>query len=310
MSKFFGRSYTLLLTHPSGGVREFNTKDGIGMDIKFDVSYARGQTAREGTISILGLGNNAINAYTELAAMTRGKAMSELMRVRLDAGYVSSAGGVCILDGYAWYASVTTPPEKWLTLRVSEYNPLGSRGVTLGTRQGGSIRSFLTPILEAYEEVEGVHFEIFDKTEDGLADVAKEIKMTFKDACGLGDAIKKINQELSDQVWVLLNTHEGTNGARGIAILDKAEDKVTKANPVLVNGKNGLLSVSGIDAVNGSITTFLDGTVSDELTHMKLESELNPQANGTYYICRKQFVGHYLGTEWYTRYFCTARKED
>ena len=125
-SKYFGRKYRLVLDLPDDKKYTFETKPGLpAMDIKFDVTYARGQTAREGTVSILGLGRKLINKFISLSGETRGLAMSKLVRVKLEAGYFSDTGMVEIFDGFAWYASVTAPPQMWLNIKVSEYNPLG-----------------------------------------------------------------------------------------------------------------------------------------------------------------------------------------
>lgn len=308
-AKYFGRKYILTLSEPGGGNKiTFQTEAGqAAMDIKFDVKYARGQTAREGTISILGLSRDTMTKYLMLAGMTRGKAMSQLLRVSLKAGYFSSAGMVDILNGFVWYCTVTSPPNMWLQMKVSEYNPMGARAISLGNPTGKTIREFIESILSQYEEVEGVHFVVDDKTEDQILDMDKTWDKPFPSAATLADAISQINAQLSDKVQFTLNSH--SDDERTLVAYDKQTEKAA-IGEVTINGDNGLLSVTGIDAVNGCITTFLDGTITDELSHLNLESKLNPQANGRYYICKKQFVGHFLGQEWYSRYFCTAREGD
>lgn len=308
-AKYFGRKYILTLSEPGGSNKmTFQTEAGKpAMDIKFDVSYARGQTAREGTISILGLSRDTMTKYLMLAGMTRGKAMSHLMRVSLEAGYFTSAGMVNILNGFVWYCSVSSPPNMWLHMKVSEYNPLGARAIALGNPSGGTIREFIGSILAQYEPVEGVTFEIDDRTEDQILDMSKTWNQPFPSSTTLADAISIINAQLSDKVQFMLNSD--SDDVRTLVAYDKQTEKAA-IGEVTIDGDNGLLSVTGIDAVNGCITTFLDGTVKEELTHLNLESKLNPQANGRYYICKKQFVGHFLGQEWYSRYFCTAKEGD
>lgn len=309
-TKFFGRYYKLTITKPEGPSLEFEVEDGKpAMDIKFDVKYARGQTAREGTVSILGLSVDTMNSILMLAGMTRGKAMSQLIRVRLEVGYFTSAGTVEVINGFAWYATITSPPQMWLNIRISEVNPLGARTVTFGNVSGKSIRQVVETVLARFVKEEGMEFRLEDATEDQIIDEEKDRSVQFTDAVSLSGALSVLNEKLDDKVWFLLKTRDNEK-IRTVLALDKDADKVTPADDVQIDGDNGLLSVTGIDAINGCITTFIDGTVAEELTHLVLRSALNPQANGRYYIVRKEFVGHFMGQEWYTRYFCSAREGD
>ena len=308
-ARYFGRKYKLTFDL-KGKTYTFETKEGQpAMDIKFDVTYARGQTAREGSISILGLGRGVINKFISLAAETRGKAMKELVRVKLEAGYFTSAGMVEILDGFAWYATVTAPPQMWLNIKVSEYNPMGGRVVDPFSVSGTTLYQMLSSILKKFESVEGEKFAIQDKTQEKILDKETGKNIEFKEKVSLKDALSYFNLNASDKVQVILRTVRQSNGTRTVEAHDKATDKVYKSKAAQVDGKHGLLSVTGIDAVNGCVTTFLDGAIPDELTHLNLKSELNPQANGTYYIIKKQYVGQFMGQEWYVRYFCSDRKK-
>lgn len=302
---FFGRKYKLTL-----GKLTFEVEDGKpAMDIKFDVTYARGQTAREGTVSILGLGHKTIHDFISLAAQARGEALSQLIPVKLDAGYFTQAGMVSIFDGFAWYASVTSPPQMWLNIKVSEYNPLGGKKVKISPFKNLPMNRILTSICDIFSIEEGVEFDWDDNTEDQVITGDKELKsIDFGDEASLSDVISKLSSSLSDKVQFLLRSNN-TDGTRIIECLDKAEDKVQE-DTVKINKNSGLLSVTGVDAVSGCITTFLDGRCSPNICHLELESELNQQANGKYFIVKKQHVGHFMGQEWYTRYFCSAREDD
>ena len=170
-AKYFGRKYRLTLAPPEGRSYTFVTTAGApAMDIKFDVTYARGQTAREGSVSVLGLGTKLINRFISLAGETRGQAMSELVRVKLEAGYFTAAGMVEIFDGFAWYATVTAPPQRWLNIKVSEYNPLGATAVDLGSCEGKTIRQVVESILDKFSEAEEENFELQDKTGEDVLD--------------------------------------------------------------------------------------------------------------------------------------------
>lgn len=311
---YFGRRYRLSLHIPGQNPKVFEVQAGLpAMDIKFDVTYARGQTAREGTISILGLGYKTIHEFIALAGETRGYAMSRLIRVKLEAGYFSAAGMVEILNGFAWYATVTSPPQMWLNIKVSEYNPLGGKTATLGITEPLTMRNILDQVASKFTEVENnggesIAFEVVDKTQDLIVDNSQVLigPIDFGDGVTLAEAIQILNQNLSDEVLVILRSRNIDN-TRIIECLDKNKQKAARGE-VMVDKDNGLLTVTGIDAVNGCITTFLDGRYQDELSHLVLQSELNKQANGRYYIIKKQYVGHFMGQEWYVRYFCSARE--
>ena len=313
-SRYFGRVYSLTLSEPGGGeTKVFEAKEGTTpLDIKFDINYARGQTAREGTVSILGLSYPTISKFISLAAKARGAAMKELARVRLEVGYMSGAGTIEVIDGFVWYATVTAPPQMWLNLKVCEYNPLGAPTTTFPDISVTTVKKTMDTILEKFHEVEGVEFKLIDKTEDQLVEKENkagtniEINFGAKEKVSLSDVINKFNMASSTMCFTLRKNRK--SNVREVEAHDK-KDKATSGN-IYVDKDHGLLSVTGIDAVNGCITTFIDGQFADELSHMVLTSQLNPHANGRYYITRKQYVGHYQGPEWYVRYYCSAREGD
>lgn len=305
---YWWRYYKLTIRPPDGKEMTFETGAGkASMDIKFDVSYARGQVAREGSVSILGLGFDTIHQILELSALARGEAMAKMATLTLEAGYYSTAGAVEILNGFIWYGTVTSPPEMWLTLKVSEVNLLAGKAISINQNEEVPIYEFMNSLCVWYHEAEGVGFSIYDNTEGQTFEDSEEmVKFVSVDKITLHDIIQKLNKQLSHDYQFTLRTF-ASDKTRVIEVFDKASDKVTDGD-VIVDKNHGLLSVTGIDCVSGCITTFIDGRFDDELSHLKLTSELNPQANGRYYIMRKQYVGHYLGTEWYTRYYCSARE--
>ena len=313
-SNFFGRKYRLMIKPPGGKETTFEVEDGKpAMDIKFDVTYARGQTAREGTVSILGLGHKTIHDIISLAAKDRGAALAERAQLRLEAGYFSGPGMVEILDGFIWYATVTSPPQMWLNLKVSEYDPMGDKKIKL---QSDFTNRTLSEILEALcddigdeKDGMGIPYTWEDKTEDEIIELDEEkVTLNVDEKMSLGDIMTLLNSKFANKASFILNT-TNSDGRRKIICLDKAPEKATRGE-IQVDKDHGLLSVTGIDAVSGCITTFIDGSCTDELSHLNLRSELNQQANGRYFIIKKQFVGHFMGQEWYTRYFCSAREDD
>lgn len=310
---YFGRKYRLTFEKKGEGKTVFEVENGKpAMDIKFEVTYAREQKAREGTISILGLGHKTIHKFIKLAAMGRGLALNEHLRVKLEAGYFTEAGMVEILNGFAFYATVTSPPQMWVNIKVSEYDPMSGLAIQMpGARD--FTNKLMPSMLEALCSVltvhEGYKFSWEDKTQEQVIYKDKELKtIDFGDRSTLSQIIVKLNTCMSDKVQFCLSSTKNDD-TRIIEGHDISPDKVTEGT-VPVDGDNGLLSVTGIDAVGGCVTTFLDGRYPDELCHLVLKSKLNQQANGTYYIIKKQYVGHFMGQEWYTRYFCSAREKD
>ena len=162
-------------------------------------------------------------------------------------------------------------------------------------------------VCEQYHSVEGVPFSLYDNTEDQILEDEDEM-VTFNSngVITLHDCLQKLSKELSNEVQFVLRTLS-SDDTRVIEVFDKKDKKVADGD-VQVDKNHGLLSVSGIDCVSGCVTTFIDGRCDDELCHLVLESELNPEANGRYYIKKKQYVGHYLGNEWYVKYFCSAKE--
>lgn len=313
MSRYFGRCYKLTLIPPGGSgkkvweVRESTTP----MDIKFDISYARGQIAREGTVSILGLSHKTIYDFICLAGLTRGYAMSKLARVKLEVGYASSAGMIEVIDGFAWHASASSPPNMWIHIKVSECNASGGQSIAPGLDGEMTLKTMATSMMKKFSVAEGVKFSVQDCTQDKILDKQHEDEIKVRADFGEEDidlktAIQKLNA-VSKDIQFILKKSRSEGDTRVLEAIDKAVNKAYKAN-IRVDKNTGLLSVTGIDAINGCITTFIDGAVDDHFSHLVLSSEMNPQANGTYYITRRQFIGHFNGPEWYARYYCSDRQ--
>lgn len=307
---YFGRKYRLSITPPEGDRLVLDVQeDTTPLDIKFDVTYAIGQVAREGTVSILGLGWDTIEPILEMSAMARGDALAEHVHLKLEAGYLSKAGMVEIFDGYIYYATVTSPPEMWVNLKISEVNPYGGPTCDITVTDLLTPRDIVQGILDKFSKAEGVNFRLVDKTKDKLFDNDKEKTKFSMD--GDKQTLKAVLQKLSDwrpKYVFTLATIEAASNDRIVEVHSKeGGDAGDEGEDVRVDKDNGLLSVSGIDAVSGHITTFIDGRWKDKLSHIRLKSELNPQANGRYRILKKQYTGHYTGKEWYTKYFCSNR---
>lgn len=306
-SRYFGRRYKLHFDVNGTSLDLDSTTTYTPCDIKFDVSYAQGQTARAGTIGVLGLKEEDIEVFLRLSAMTRGEAMSEMVHCRLDAGYESAAGMVNIMDGIVWYASVTSPPQKWVNLNVCEYHQLGSKKFEIGNLKPLPLNVLCDTLCQKFSEEENIPFKCIDETEGELLSTEKARKITFAKEETVESVVKALNEQASDKVRFILCT-EGDTTPRILKAVNKESDKAYDRT-VYVNGNTGLLAVTGIDAINGCVTTFIDKE-SDQsgFCKLNLKSELNPQANGIYYIVRKQHIGHYMGQEWYTRYTCSDKK--
>lgn len=313
-SKYFGRAYRITFTKGIGEkIATFQVEDGKpAMDIKFDVTYALGQTARFGTVSILGLSHEHISNFIKLATMERGAALSEHMRVKLEVGYFSNGGKtVEVLNGFVYYATVTSPPQMWLNMNISEYDPNGSKEIVIPKVASNiTIGRYLQELSDAIsdkEDGEGIDCTWEDKTEDQVVEGDDEIMtIEFNEKEKLSGIIDKLNKCYAKAQFLLRCRAE--EDIYVIEAHDKDASKATRGS-VRVDSENGLLSVTGLDPVGGCITTFIDGNARDELCRLTLTSKLNPQANGTYLIIKKQYVGHFMGQEWYTRYFCSARED-
>lgn len=308
--KYFGRYYHLRFDVKGTTLDLDSRKSDYPLDIKFDVKYARGQTAREGTVSVLGLHFHDIEVFLRLSAKARGLAMKEMVHVSLEAGYENGAGSVNVFDGFVWYATITAPPTMWVNMKVSEVNPLGAPYIKKPQDQEPKdLYLICEEMLSKFSEIEGVKFRLIDQTEKQILKSEKSKKISYggTETLTLARWVSIMNQQASDEIQFILNTEYST-GERILTAVDK-KDFLGFNREIPVDKDHGLLTVTGIDCVNGCITTFID-KVSDKSgpAHLVLKSELNPQANGKYLILRKQHVGHYEGQEWYTRYTCSDRR--
>lgn len=309
-TKYFGRYYHLTIGNPSSPILDVKTEAGKpAMDIKFDVTYARGQVVREGTISVLGLSMKTMQQILKLSAMARGDALSKAVRVKIDAGYSSAAGWINLLDGYVWTSTITSPPTMWLQMQVSEYHIAGGKSYAGADEvKGQSITKLCKSIAEIYSELEyGNKRQIVfrDKTTDNLCDKEKtcSVKLFGKN---LRDALVEMSKSLSDKVvFTLLRDSSEGEGVGVICAYDKDPQKAAKGT-ILVDEDHGLLSVSGVSVTDATVTQFLTKNQND-LTYLQLVSKLNPQGNDKYIIMQIKHFGHFEGNEWYTQYTCTGR---
>lgn len=308
--KFWGRYYKLTLECKQWK-KVFEVKDGApALDIKFDVRYARGQTAREGTVSILGLSYKTISELLTLSVMTRYEALGKMVHLTLEAGYLYSQSLVQIMDGYVWYATVSSPPNMWVQMKVNEYNPYGSSIVKFDKDpEPMPPRPYIENILRKFSEKEEVDFQIDDRT-DGKQFDSDQAPLKFSWKGGefrLCDAIKELSSQMKDKYILIMRTYAAQSNVRIVEVHPKANEPGV-GQTIKIDDENGLLSVTGLDVQGGTVTTFINGDYDTQLSQLKLESDLNPQGNGTYLITQLQHTGHYMGKEWYTRFTCNARK--
>lgn len=296
---FFQRKYILNI---NGKTFQTYREQGDALDIKFDVTFARGAGGafRQGKVAILGLSDQTISEYLELAALGRGAATARKLRVDLFAGYEN--GGkklIRIITGNAYNATITPPPEKWLTLDVFEVDPSGGETYPFTKLNQGTpykIGDLASELIGNFTAPNGKKYQFSDRTKKKVGE-QKVASFGSGAQYSLSNAIIAINQLSKD--WVVI-----VNENQLIAI-DASENEAPDEQTV-VSADTGLLSVTGIDAKNATITTFLNEE-DPLLSKLVLKSELNKQANGNYLILKKQFKGHYHGNEWYTTYFCSGR---
>ena len=299
--RFYGRYYNLKIgTDDSDTFSSDETASPL--DIKFKVNTAKVQKFREGEISILGLSHKRISKFLKLAALGRGRALKEMMPVSLMAGYGYKESLIQIINGYAHYGSVTPPPNMWLTLKVAEYSPFGGAEIEIPAVSASATKSVsevVNEIIGKINAANGTNFpDLMDYTQGGICSKIKCKEIEAKRVT-INGAIDFINSNLANDVTFTID-----NGK--FVAYDKG-DKVAAGPAQVIDKNHGLLSVSGVDAVNGCITTFLQDSSPNVMTKIQLKSELNPQANGEYVLLRKEYEGHYAGPEWYTRFYCSAR---
>ena len=305
--RYFGRAYRLHFGYKKTSL-DFTTSGGPALDIKFNVLYPKGATARFGDLSILGLDYSTISDFLYLSTLGEANAMNEMIHVRLDAGYFSEAGMVNVFDGFVWYATITQPPQMWVNLKINEVNPIRAVALdNIGKLENMDLRTIVETVLGHFQTAEGVGFAWLDETQDHIFenDTTKKT-IDFGNNLTLDGFIKILNEQASPNLTFCMSTVGDVAGKRCLVALDKEG----KASPgkITIDSDHGLLSVTGIDAVNGKITTFIDKQAEQPgLPRLELNSILNPEANGTYLITEQQYNGHFMGKEWYVQYKCSGR---
>lgn len=285
---YFGRCYKLEL----GDKLKFETEmDKAALDIRFSVTRALEGKETKGSVSILGLSLDTMQPFMDLAAMEQGTAWKQRMRIKLFAGYYGT-GMVPIIDGYAIRASITAPPEMWLNIIVNEA-PVGGLRVTPSIPFSSDPIPIGKVAKQIFEQF-GMGFQ--DLTEDKLSEKVKISSFGEGEPITLDTAIAKISEYAE---WSLVLEQ------KVVWAYDKNQNKSGKAK-VQINKNTGLLAVDGITVTDGIVTARLQ--VQDmRLGRLVLKSELNKQANGEYKVTKIDYVGHFRGNEWFTRYHCTNR---
>lgn len=295
---FFGRKYELTVGE-STWVSELGKP---AMDIKFELSHAIGTLYKEGTISILGLRKERMNSILELAALDPGTARQRLLSVKLTAGYHSAAGTVDLFRGFVVYATITSPPNMWLNMKVSEINPRSGTAINCNVSGEPTVTELVETLIQranAAGDAAPYGYEFVDHTV-GQKCSSRRIANFMVGQAPLVDALGKLSEATGKFATFLF---------RGLTI--EAYDVCPEDRPpddiITIDGDHGLLSVSGISVTNARVTTFIQNRPTS-LTWFNLDSKLNPQANGKYQILREEFKGHFAGREWYMIYEGSAKK--
>lgn len=289
--KFFGRTYKLTLTMPGGGSKVFIADSkNIGMDIKFSVSFAPSNGCREGEVSILGLSRKSMEDYIATASLTRGDAQKKMLKVKLEAGY-EKTGNVPIIDGYAYYATVSTPPEMWLSMNVSEQNPVCGERYAYPCKEPTPLEEVVKGVLGNFK----IGFE-FKGTEKSILKNKVTFPGDLMDLRGCMDRLKEM------AAWELLQAGQTVYG------YDLGKKQKQKTEDFVADKAHGLLGVSGVSNVGVTVTTFLYDNNPFNIGHLVLNSEVYKGANGRYIITGKRYHGHFRGQEWYNTLTCTGKE--
>lgn len=278
------------------------------LDIRFDISFPSeaGGACRSGTIAILGLSEKMRNRFLELSTLSGDAAFAKQLSVDLAAGY-DDGRFVRVFSGYAYGATTSAPPDMWLNLQVQEFNASGGKVVKFTKLAKKGVKYKIGKLAEElignFEDSNGNKIGFVDLT-TGKKNVGSQTIASFGSGNGynIKSAVIAINDMSKDWTVVLRGNslYAYPNEISFESGKDSSADLTVVDNP---------LSVTGINVKNATITVFL----SEGCLHhgrLKLVSKLNPQANGTYRVTNKRFIGHYQGNEWYTQYTCTDRIKD
>lgn len=298
---FFGRKYELTIggTGASGATEATTFVSELGkpaMDIKFDLGYKIGAPISTGHISILGLSKARINSILELAALDPGVARQQHLPIKLVAGYHSAAGTVDIFRGFVVYATVTSPPNMWLNMEVSEVNPRSGIAIDCNVSGEPTVAELIETLIQRANDAGDVspyQYEFVDQTY-GEKCSTNRIANFMGGQTTLQDAVGKLSQQISKFARLMI---------RGLYVEAYDISADDKDNDIInIDGDHGLLSVSGITNKLATVTTFIQNRPT-ALKYFNLVSKLNPHANGIYYIPMIEYKGHFAGPEWYVTYY-------
>lgn len=278
-SFFYKRTYSLTITDELSGWSRTYTE----LDIKFQIKRAITQTAFQSTISILGLSVEDINRLTVTATSMFSDAMRMRKKVELSAGY--NGDNTLIYRGYIVSATVTSPPEMWLTMTAVNYydvgDELGDHYIVKGTK--------LVDVIDYFANV-------MDMVPNTSKFSKGDLKINgFSTTGGKSNIIRDLNALYNG--WVV---YEDLGNLIATDLkYNKMDDQEEEA--VELDRNNGLLAISNVTFYGVQVTTFLQD-IPLFASRFRLTSELMPSANGIYRIKEREFIGHYRGNEWFSKF--------
>lgn len=272
-SAFDSRLFKLTINAPSG-IREFNEEFTIQASGR---KYAGGIQG-EAQIRIYNLTRDLQDyILTQASPLFRaGQGLSPI-NVALDVGRVST-GLFRLYEGYCFQGGITQPPDMGLTLRALTNNLL--TGLIAGANMAQ-----MTPLLSVAQNVadaNGLQLD-FQSTQGGKLISNWSVS---------GSAQQQINNlGLAGGVDVFVD------GAT-LVVLDSAQ--LRDESEILINADTGMVGIPQVTERGVAVKVMVNPAIKVGCG-VKIESKLNPAANGTYKVFQLNFEVASRDTPfWYT----------
>lgn len=275
-SRFFKRTYELTITDEASGW----SKTFTDLDIRFNIKRYKTQTAFKAEIGVLGLSHEDINRISVTATSMWYEALRMRKTITLSAGY--DGNNSLIFKGFIVNAVPTSPPEMWLNMTAVNYTDIGGPVYQITMAKGSTLADIANYV--AYRLDMPINADMFTQGNvrtNGMTVIGGKTEVL--------SALKKVYRN-----W---NVYEDL----GILVVTDQPLDASKGGNVEFSLKSGLLSLSNVTFYGVDVTTFLQD-VPMFTNSFSVKSEMIPSANGTYKLIGKEFVGHYRGREWFSKF--------
>ena len=249
-----------------------------GLDFRFDIKYVA-DISVEFSVGILGLGRDTIQ---KLTVWNIAQAISASRKIAVYAGYEKDGVARQVASGIITNAIPTSPPEMWLNFSClvgkCAFEPTNGKCIT---------DAKLSEILEYLAKANGLSARWDAKRVKPDTKVPK-----FYVGCAPTWIVSKFASTYSLLVYIDGNELVATD-------IDAWNTNKIVESSDLISPETGLISVGKIDLKGATIKRRLD-TRSRLMSWVRLESNIIPSANNSYYVVAKRHVGQYRGEDWFT----------